>query len=112
MENIVEVFLKPLLSGAYAMVKPYLWIVVVIVLTGTLLQLLSAYLSGKKKREMRERQRIERTKRAVSRHNARVSAPVCPVCGGEMVLRKRKADGQQFYGCKSFPKCRGIVNVE
>ena len=21
-------------------------------------------------------------------------------------------DGKPFYGCKSYPKCRGIVNVE
>ena len=38
--------------------------------------------------------------------------PPCPLCGGEMVLRKRKSDGKSFYGCKSYPKCRGIVNVE
>ena len=37
--------------------------------------------------------------------------PRCPHCGGEMVLRKRKNGGQPFYGCKSYPKCRGIVNV-
>ena len=39
-------------------------------------------------------------------------APPCPYCGGEMVLRKRRGDGKSFYGCKSYPKCRGIVNVE
>lgn len=39
-------------------------------------------------------------------------APLCPYCGGEMVLRKRKGDGKSFYGCKSYPKCRGIINVE
>ncbi|MBR6586875.1 MAG: NERD domain-containing protein [Kiritimatiellae bacterium] len=38
--------------------------------------------------------------------------PRCPYCGGEMVLRKRRGDGKSFYGCKSYPKCRGIVNVE
>ena len=38
--------------------------------------------------------------------------PRCPYCGGEMVLRKRKGDGKSFYGCKSYPACRGIVNVE
>lgn len=38
-------------------------------------------------------------------------APRCPYCGGEMVLRKRNVDGKPFYGCKSYPKCRGIVNV-
>lgn len=35
----------------------------------------------------------------------------CPYCGGEMVLRKRKSDGKSFYGCKSYPKCRGKVDV-
>ena len=38
--------------------------------------------------------------------------PVCPLCGGEMVLRKRKSDGKSFYGCKRYPACRGIKNVE
>ena len=32
--------------------------------------------------------------------------------GGEMVLRKRKSDGKPFYGCKRYPACRGIKNVE
>ena len=39
-------------------------------------------------------------------------APRCPYCGGEMTLRKRRSDGKSFYGCRSYPKCRGIVNVE
>lgn len=36
----------------------------------------------------------------------------CPLCGSEMVLRKAskgKYAGQQFWGCKDFPKCRGIL---
>lgn len=39
-------------------------------------------------------------------------APLCPYCGGEMLLRKRRGDGKSFYGCKSYPRCRGIINVE
>lgn len=39
-------------------------------------------------------------------------APLCPYCGGEMTLRKRRSDGKSFYGCKSYPKCRGIREVE
>ena len=38
-------------------------------------------------------------------------APRCPYCGGEMTLRKRRSDGRPFYGCKSYPKCRGMVDV-
>ena len=34
--------------------------------------------------------------------------PVCPNCGAPMVLRTRKTDGGSFWGCSSFPKCRGI----
>ena len=37
--------------------------------------------------------------------------PLCPLCGGEMVLRKRKSDGKSFYGCKRYPACRGIINI-
>ena len=39
---------------------------------------------------------------------------VCPVCGGELVLRtaRRGANtGKQFYGCSSFPRCRYILNI-
>ena len=39
------------------------------------------------------------------------AAPVCPLCGGEMVKRMRKSDGKAFYGCKAFPKCRGVVDI-
>jgi restriction system protein len=36
--------------------------------------------------------------------------PLCPTCGGEMVLRRAKAGknaGQEFWGCCTFPRCRG-----
>lgn len=39
---------------------------------------------------------------------------ICPVCGGELVLRtaRRGANtGKQFYGCSSFPRCRYILNI-
>ena len=38
-------------------------------------------------------------------------ASACPYCGGRMVLRTRKKDGAKFYGCESYPACRGIVNI-
>ncbi len=36
--------------------------------------------------------------------------PLCPACGGKMVLRttrKGKNVGQQFWGCSGYPKRRG-----
>ncbi len=39
----------------------------------------------------------------------------CPRCGGQRILRTEKKgdnDGNQFYGCSNFPKCRYIKNLE
>lgn len=41
--------------------------------------------------------------------------PVCPNCNGAMVKRiSKKGDnaGREFWGCQSFPKCRGVVSIE
>jgi len=38
----------------------------------------------------------------------------CPKCGGAMLIREVKKGqniGNKFWGCSSFPKCRGVVNV-
>ena len=41
--------------------------------------------------------------------------PLCPKCGSPMVLRVAKTgthQGEQFYACSNYPKCRGIVSVK
>lgn len=41
--------------------------------------------------------------------------PSCPRCGKPMVLRTSKRgqnQGEQFWGCSGYPKCRGIIPVE
>jgi restriction system protein len=40
--------------------------------------------------------------------------PPCPKCGKQMIKRiaKKGANvGSQFWGCSSFPRCKGIVNI-
>ncbi|MBF2720431.1 NERD domain-containing protein [Psychrobacter sp. NG254] len=40
--------------------------------------------------------------------------PNCPRCQGEMTKRVAKKglnQGQDFFGCSQFPKCRGVVNI-
>ncbi len=40
--------------------------------------------------------------------------PVCPLCGAPMVLRTAKNGpnkGGQFYGCSTFPKCKGVKQI-
>lgn len=48
-------------------------------------------------------------------HDANIDqAPTCPRCNGEMVKRVAKngaRQGQSFYGCAQFPKCRGVVSI-
>ncbi len=42
------------------------------------------------------------------------SIPKCPKCGSGMVVRtvkKGEHKGKQFYGCPTFPKCRGVLPI-
>lgn len=39
--------------------------------------------------------------------------PICPKCGTQMVIRTAKRGdqkGEEFWGCKNYPKCREIVS--
>jgi hypothetical protein len=48
-------------------------------------------------------------------NNAKASSvPICPKCGSPMVLRtaaQGSHKGEQFYGCKNYPKCREMKRV-
>lgn len=35
--------------------------------------------------------------------------PECPQCNGAMVRRANRATGDKFWGCKSYPACRGSL---
>ncbi len=39
------------------------------------------------------------------------AAPTCPRCGGTMLRRTNKATDVPFWGCASFPKCRGTLEA-
>ncbi|MCG3809873.1 NERD domain-containing protein [Psychrobacter sp. Ps4] len=57
----------------------------------------------------------ETTKSSATNHTVvPEQVPTCPKCHGEMVERtakKGERQGQSFYGCAQFPKCRGVVNI-
>jgi ssDNA-binding Zn-finger/Zn-ribbon topoisomerase 1 len=38
--------------------------------------------------------------------------PACPICSRSMVERRRRSDDGQFWGCPSFPACRGTRAFE
>lgn len=37
--------------------------------------------------------------------------PECPTCGAPMVARRRYSDGSPFWGCTTFPLCKGTRNT-
>lgn len=44
-----------------------------------------------------------------------ISAPKCPLCGGEMQKRIAKSGnlkGKPFWGCSAFPKCKGFLEIK
>lgn len=36
---------------------------------------------------------------------------VCPCCGSPTIVRENRADGSEFIGCTSFPRCRWTANL-
>jgi hypothetical protein len=42
----------------------------------------------------------------------RSSELACPQCGASMVRRKRRLDRAEFWGCPTFPRCRGTRPLE
>jgi len=53
--------------------------------------------------------------RAPTANTAPAAEPVCPRCGGVMVKRIAKQGanaGNAFWGCVSYPKCRGVRTIE
>ena len=43
-----------------------------------------------------------------------INPPACPKCSSPMVRRRVKSGGNvgdEFWGCSTFPKCRGIVSL-
>ncbi len=35
---------------------------------------------------------------------------VCSRCGSAMVLRKNRQNGEEFYGCSNYPRCKNIMS--
>ncbi len=62
----------------------------------------------------RLKSRVARVKDQSDRSHQSDDIPVCPKCGGPMVLRTSKRGeraGGQFWGCAAFPECDGIVSL-
>src|ERR1035437_4986802 len=40
-----------------------------------------------------------------------IANPTCPDSGSTMVRRERRSDGAAFWGCSTFPVCRGTREI-
>jgi hypothetical protein len=72
--------------------------------------------AAREERMQFERERgsaLEPTGPATGRTEA--SSPPCPLCGSTMrvrVAKKGRFRGRQFWGCSSYPRCRGIRPIQ
>lgn len=37
---------------------------------------------------------------------------VCDECGADMVIRTNRSTGEQFYGCRDYPRCLFTTPVD
>jgi len=54
---------------------------------------------------------LKKTKNIIAKKESSQIINKCPLCGSDMVLRTAKKGtnvGEKFWGCSTFPKCRGI----
>ena len=75
-------------------------------------QKLMALIESVKREHIAEQVTISEVQKVVKTDQVASISKTCALCGSEMVLRKAKTGkyaGQQFWGCKAFPKCRGIL---
>lgn len=57
-------------------------------------------------------QHVENLRKSKGPVSADADSPSCPKCGSMMVLRTRRKDAGQFWGCRSYPQCKGIRSSE
>ena len=54
---------------------------------------------------------VRNLKRAHSLPEIDNGTPSCPRCGGRMVSRTNRSNGNAFWGCSKYPACRGIRQI-
>lgn len=46
------------------------------------------------------------------RNTRSIPVAVCPLCGGDVIVRKTKKRGKEFYGCAQYPECGFITHFK
>ncbi|MEN9991474.1 MAG: hypothetical protein RLZZ224_1176 [Verrucomicrobiota bacterium] len=64
--------------------------------------------------QKRKQDQTDRTDLSHQTDHSKAKPPNCPVCGSLMSLRTAKTGknaGQSFWGCTSYPDCKGTVKI-
>jgi hypothetical protein len=100
------------------LLKKFLCLAPIVVVLGFLFLILQSYLLRKADRWGRKwranRSTFNNLGRAPENRNpgsVDSTAPACPRCGSQMVMRTNRKDGSEFWGCPSYPQCRGTRQV-
>lgn len=51
---------------------------------------------------------IQNVQKQEERRNRKVEAGICPLCGGNLILRNGR--NGRFYGCSNYPRCKYTLN--
>ncbi|MEI6646413.1 MAG: four helix bundle suffix domain-containing protein [bacterium] len=57
----------------------------------------------------KERMSTVRSEARAHQEGVSEESPTCPLCGGDMRLRKTKDGARSFWGCTGYPACKGVV---
>ena len=41
-----------------------------------------------------------------------IQETLCPICKGKMVSRQNRTNGQFFWGCATYPACKGTRDTD
>lgn len=127
MPSLIEILagiLKGMLDVLPSSLFPFIIVMIVLVVLFKVLLIISKLSRRKKRNNYQRRNEYSKYERHLMRNDflkenheytqsgeLSSAPPLCPRCGTVMVMRTRKIDGKKFYGCKAFPKCRGVVNI-
>lgn len=59
-----------------------------------------------------DRAHVDNLKQRMAAVSSTSDTFICNRCGSNMILRQNKKNGEEFYGCSNYPKCKNTVAVK
>ncbi len=58
-----------------------------------------------------DREHVDNLKRRKQTTTTHSNKKICSRCNNEMVIRKNRTTGEEFYGCSSYPRCKNTMQL-